>query len=111
LRQAVEKAPFMRGQAKLVGVEFGEMADLLFPPAPTEGRVFTLQALKGKLLEITTSGTKAFEALKKTKDIDRALPRLAAAAYLTEAFGYTQLELTERELGSGLIIEAGMKKR
>ena len=108
---AAGKAPFMKGKTKLVGVEFGEMADLLFPPAPTEGRAFTLQELKAKLREISTSGTQAFAALKKTKDIDRALPRLVAAAYLTEAFGYTRLELTERELGSGLIIEAGMKKR
>lgn len=111
LQPAAEKTPFMKGKAKLVGVEFGEMADLLFAPAPIEGRVFTLQQLKGKLEEITTAGPKAYAALKKTKDIDRALPRLAAAAYLTEVFGYTRLELTERELGSGLVIEAGMKKR
>jgi exopolyphosphatase/pppGpp-phosphohydrolase len=111
LRQTAETARFMRGKTKLVGVEFGEMAEVLFPPAPTEGRVFTLQELKGKLQEIITGATRGFAALKTTKDIDRALPRLAAAAYLTEAFGYTRLELTERELGSGLIIEAGMNKR
>jgi exopolyphosphatase/pppGpp-phosphohydrolase len=111
LRKAADKAPFMRGQAKLVGVEFGEMAELLFPSAPTEGRVFTLAELQRKLQEIMASGTSAFRALKKTKDIDRALPRLAAAVYLTEALGYTRLELTERELGAGLIIEAGMKPR
>jgi hypothetical protein len=33
------------------------------------------------------------------------------AVYLTEAFGYSQLELTERELGAGLIIETGSKGR
>ena len=55
LRQEALKAPFMKGKKKLVGVEFGEMADLLFPPAPLEGRVFTLQELKQKLHEITTS--------------------------------------------------------
>ena len=43
-------------------------------------------------------------------DIDRALPRLVAAVTLVEAFGYSQLELTERELGVGLIIEAGLRK-
>jgi hypothetical protein len=47
--------------------------------------------------------------LKKKKDIDRALPRLVVAAILTEELGYSRLELTETELGSGLIIEAGMK--
>ena len=111
LRMTAERRPFMKGKTKLVGVEFAEMAEVLFPPAPVEGRVFTLQDLKGRLQEIMASGTKGFQALKKTTDIDRALPRLVAAAHLTEAFGYTRLELTERELGSGLIIEAGMKKR
>ena len=32
------------------------------------------------------------------------------AAVLTELFGYDRLELTARELGTGLIIEAVMKK-
>ena len=99
----------MTGQRKLVGVEFGEMMEVLFEPAVLEGRVVTLQELKQKLHEITTSGAGAFEVLKKRKDIDRALPRLVVAATLTEQFGYSRLELTERELGTGLIIEAGMK--
>ena len=38
------------------------------------------------------------------------LSRLLVAATLTEEFGYSQIELTERELGTGLIIEAGTKK-
>lgn len=110
LRQEALKAPFMKGKRKLVGVEFGEMADVLFEPAELEGRVFTLQELKRKLHEITISRANAFQVLKKTKIIDRALPRLVVAASLTEEFGYSQLELTGRELGTGLIIEAGTKK-
>ena len=111
LRQEALKAPFMKGKKKLVGVEFGEMADVLFAPARLEGRVFTLQALKQRLHEITTSRASEFLMLKKKKDIDRALPRLVVAAFLTEELGYSRLELTERELGSGLIIEAGLKKQ
>ena len=108
LRQHTSNAAFMKGRKKLIGVEFGEMADVLFEPAELEGRVLTLAALKQKLEEIATSGGAAFQALKKKKDIDRALPRLAVAAALTEEFGYTELQLTARELGAGLIIEAGM---
>jgi hypothetical protein len=85
------------------------MADILFEPAELEGRILSLADLKRKLEQITTSGTEAFQALKKKKDIDRALPRLAVAAALTEEFGYSGLELTARELGAGLIIEAGIK--
>ena len=111
LKQEALKAPFMKGQKKLVGVEFGEMADVLFEPAELEGRVFTLQELKRRLEEITTSRGDAFQILKKKNIIDRALPRLVVAASLTEEFGYSRIELTERELGAGLIIEAGTKKR
>jgi exopolyphosphatase/pppGpp-phosphohydrolase len=111
LRQQALKAPFMKGRKRLVGVEFGEMADVLFEPAEIEGRVFTLEDLKQKLHQITSFRAGEFQAFKKKKDIDRALPRLVVAAVLTEAFGYSRLELTGRELGTGLIIEAGLKKR
>ena len=110
LRFEAARAPFMKGKKKLVGVEFGEMAEVLFEPAALEGRIFTLQALQRTLRGITTGTPKEFQSLKQKKDIDRALPRLVAAVVLTEAFGYSQIELTERELGVGLIIEAGMRE-
>jgi hypothetical protein len=96
----------MKGKEKLVGVEFAEMAEVLFEPAGIEGRVLTLQELKDRLRQIAGLGVGEFLALKKRQDIDRALPRLVVAAFLTEEFGYAGLELTERELGTGLIIEA-----
>jgi exopolyphosphatase/pppGpp-phosphohydrolase len=111
LLQQATKAPFMRGKKKLVGLEFGEMADVFFKPAELEGRIVTLQELKQKLDEIRALQSIDFQALKKTQDIDRALPRLVVAAVLTEEFGYGRIELTARELGVGLIIEAGMKTR
>jgi exopolyphosphatase/pppGpp-phosphohydrolase len=110
LLEQAANAPFMKGRQTLVGVEFAEMAEVLFPKAPTEGRVLTLQALQQRLQEIA-SQPGDFERLKQTDDIDRALPRLVAAAVFTEAFGYSQLELTDRQLGTGLIIEAGLARR
>ena len=110
LAQEAVKTPFMKGKKTLVGVEFREMAEILFEPAEVEGQVLTLQTLKQRLNRITTSRADEFQTLKKTKDIDRALPRLVVAAFLTEEFGYSGLELTARELGTGLIIDAGMKR-
>jgi exopolyphosphatase/pppGpp-phosphohydrolase len=109
LKQEWSRALFMKGKQKLVGVEFGDMTEVLFPPAKLEGRVLTLQALKDKLREVTTVSPDGFEALKNKKDIDRALPRLVVAVSMMETFGYSQMELTERELGAGLIIEAALK--
>jgi exopolyphosphatase/pppGpp-phosphohydrolase len=103
------KAPYMQGQRRLVGVEFEEMAELLFAPAETEGRVFGLGELERKLAEIEAQRGPALEALRQKPNVDRALPRLVVAATLTEAFGYSALELTARELGAGLIIEAGLR--
>jgi exopolyphosphatase/pppGpp-phosphohydrolase len=110
LRREAAKAPYMKGQKALIGVEFEEMVEILFEPAPVEGRVVSLTALKSKLSEISGSGVEAFRRLKQKQDIDRALPRLVVAATLTEEFGYSDLELTARELGAGLIIEAGLKR-
>ena len=109
LKQEASRAPFMKGKQKLVGVEFGDMAEVLFPPAELEGRILGIEALRDKLREVTTMDPDGFEALKTKNDIDRALPRLVVAVSMMEAFGYRQLELTERELGAGLIIEAGLK--
>jgi exopolyphosphatase/pppGpp-phosphohydrolase len=111
LRQEAAKAPFLRGQRKLVGVEFEEMAEVLFEPADAEGRVFALAALQARLREITALGPEEFERLRQKPDIDRALPRLVVAATLAEYFDYPAFEITARELGTGLIIEAGLTGR
>lgn len=109
LRREASKAPFMKGKQRLVGVEFGDMIDVLFGRGATEGRILTLKELHDRVNQITAAGASGFAALKKTPDIDRALPRLVAAEFLTGELGYSSLELTERELGTGLIIEAGAK--
>jgi hypothetical protein len=104
LIEEAQKCGFMKGQAKLVGVEFGDLIEVLFGGGPVEGRVLTAGELRGKLEELTAAGPSGFQALKKRADIDRALPRLVAALVLTEQFGYQSIELTDRELGVGLII-------
>jgi exopolyphosphatase/pppGpp-phosphohydrolase len=109
LKAEGSRAPFMKGKQKLIGVEFGDMTEVLFARAPLERRVLTLEALKARLRQIVAAGPGAFAALKKRKDIDRALPRLVVAVSMMEALGYTELELTERELGAGLIVEAGLQ--
>ena len=110
VKQEAAAAPFMKGRRKLVGVEFEEMAEVLFPAADSEGRVFMREDLEHRLDEIAASSSAEFEALKRKEDIDRALPRLVVAATLAEEFGYAAFELTARELGTGLIIEAGMQR-
>jgi exopolyphosphatase/pppGpp-phosphohydrolase len=108
LRQESSAAPFMKGHTALVGVEFMEMADVLFGGVP-DGHVFTLTELTARLDRITAAPAE-FAALKRTDNIDRALPRLVVAVDLMEAFGYKELSVTSRQLGTGLIIEAGLRR-
>ena len=97
----------MRGEARLVGVEFMEMAKVLFKEVP-DGYAFTLGELRTRLNAIAAASSE-FWMLKSTEDIDRALPRLVVAVDLMETFGYGELLVTSRQLGAGLIIEAGLR--
>jgi exopolyphosphatase/pppGpp-phosphohydrolase len=106
LRAETSAAPFMKGHATLAGVEFMEMAKVLFREVP-DGHVFTLAELKARL-DAIAAATSDFSMLKSTEDIDRALPRLVVAVDLMETFGYSELTVTSRQLGVGLIIEAGL---
>ena len=99
----------MKGHSALAGVEFMEMAEILFAEVP-DGHVFTLTELKAKLDAIAASPDE-FGRLKTIDDIDRALPRLVVAVDMIEAFGYTEMSVTSRQLGAGLIIEAGLRGR
>jgi exopolyphosphatase/pppGpp-phosphohydrolase len=110
LRLEAAGAGFMRGRRALVGVEFEEMAEVLFEPAPTEGRVLTRAVLRRRLDQIASSSAD-FALLKQQNNIDRALPRLVTAVVFAELFDYAQLELTSRQLGAGLIIESALNKQ
>ena len=107
LQTETSAAPFMRGEARLVGVEFMEMAKVLFKEVP-DGYVFTLGELKARLDAIAADRL-GFGPLRMMDDIDRALPRLVVAVDLMETFGYGELLVTSRQLGAGLIIEAGLR--
>ena len=108
LLQEAAQAAFMRGHSRLVGVEFMEMAEVLFEPVP-DGHSYSLATLQQRL-EAIASRPAEFEQLKRTKDIDRALPRLVVAVALMEHYGYSELVVTNRQLGTGLIIEAGLRQ-
>ena len=110
LEEEAAKAPFMRGRKKLVGVEFGDMIEVFFGESLVDGRVLSVQDLKGRLDDLARLDEGGFAALKLRKEIDRALPRLAAATLFAEMLGYDAIELTDRELGAGLVIEAGQRR-
>jgi hypothetical protein len=52
-----------------------------------------------------------FGQLKKVKDIDAILPRLVVLEQTLSLFGYREIQVFERELGVGLIVEKGIQSR
>ena len=52
-----------------------------------------------------------FGQLKKVKDIDEILPRLVVLEQTLSLFGYREIQVFERELGVGLIVEKGIQSR
>ena len=49
-----------------------------------------------------------FRELKKVKNIDEILPRLVVLEQTLMTFGYREIQVFERELGVGLIVEKGV---
>ena len=49
-----------------------------------------------------------FSQLKKVQNIDEILPRLVVLEQTLITFGYREIQVFERELGVGLIVEKGV---
>ena len=52
-----------------------------------------------------------FAELKKVKDIDEILPRLVVLEQTLTTFGYHEIQVYERELGVGLIVEKSIESK
>lgn len=50
-----------------------------------------------------------FSELKKMKNIDEVLPRLVVLEQTLMTFGYREIQVFERELGVGLIVEKSIQ--
>ena len=93
------------------GIEFGEMVSVFFDDAELEERTLTVVQMQHALDRVTAMSRDAFATFLAKRDTDRALPRLVVAVTLGEVFGYPEIVLTERELGTGLIIEGASNRQ
>jgi len=93
----------------LVGIELDEMAMHLLKTKKVDGARITLSALTKYIEKLKRQDAEEFAELKKERDIDRVLPRLVAVEYVLRHTGYRSVGVVSRELGVGLIIEAGLK--
>jgi exopolyphosphatase/pppGpp-phosphohydrolase len=97
------------GRRGLVGIELDEMAKYLLKKKSVDGARIKRGALRKHIEKLKRQDADRFAELKKENDIDRVLPRLVAVEYVLERAGYPSVVVVSRELGVGLIIEAGLK--
>jgi hypothetical protein len=64
-----------------------------------------------KVAELKAIPEAEFEKLKNVKNIEAFLPRLVVADQSLSTFGYNEMQVFERELGVGLIVEQGVPSR
>jgi hypothetical protein len=95
------------GRQDLVGIELDEMATYLLRKTKVDGARITLSALNKAIAKLRREDASTFSELKKERDIDHVLPRLVAVEYVLRQTGYRSVGVVSRELGVGLIIEAG----
>ena len=74
-----------------------------------EGATTALPPTKEEIEKLRAQTARQFSRLKELADIDRVLPRMVALEYILETARYPSVRVVERELGVGLIIEAGSK--
>ena len=101
---------FVAGRHDFFGIELDEMATYLLKKKNVSGARIKLSVLRKHIDKLRAQTAEQFSALKKVREIDRVLPRMVALEYILTKAGYRSVVVVSRELGVGLIIEAGLKK-
>jgi exopolyphosphatase/pppGpp-phosphohydrolase len=104
-------AGFMKNRHGYAGVEMENVARYLLSQAKVDGIRISLDMVSRKLAALRALSEVEFSRLKKGKDIDEILPRLIVLEQTFITFGYSEIQVFERELGVGLIVEKGLRKR
>jgi hypothetical protein len=68
----------------------------------------SLDTVAGKTAALRDMTENEFAALKQVKNIDAILPRIVVLEQTLVKFGYREMQVFERELGVGLIVEKGI---
>jgi exopolyphosphatase / guanosine-5'-triphosphate,3'-diphosphate pyrophosphatase len=100
---------FAAGRQGLIGIELDEMATYLLRKKDVSGARIKLSDLRKHIAKLRGQTPEQFSVLKKAREIDRVLPRMIALEYILTKTGYRSVTVVSRELGVGLIIEAGLR--
>src|SRR5262245_13025850 len=101
-------ADFMRNRDRYTGVEMKDAARYLLSQDQVDGVSISLDMVSRKLVALRAMSEVEFSQLKKVENIDEILPRLVVLEQTLIIFGYREIQVFERELGVGLIVEKGL---
>jgi hypothetical protein len=102
-------AGFMKNRDGYVGVEMEDVARYLLSQDPVDRVLISLEMVSRKIAALRAMPEAEFSQLKKVKNIDEILPRLVVLEQTLITFGYREMQVFERELGVGLIVEKGIQ--
>ena len=98
------------GRQAVFGIELDEMARHVLKKKNVSGARIKLSVLRKHIEKLKAQNAEKFSELKKVHEIDRVLPRMVAVEYILKNAGYPSVGVVSRELGVGLIIEAGLRQ-
>lgn len=104
-------ADFMKDRDGYAGVEMEDAARYLLSQDRVDGVRISLETVAQKITALNAMSREEFGQLKKAKDIDEILPRLVVLEQTLTIFGYREMQVFERELGVGLIVEKGLPSK
>ena len=85
-----------------------DAARYLLSQDQVDGVLISLDTVTRKMAALRVMPEGEFSQLKKVKNIDEILPRLVVLEQTLITFGYREIQVFERELGVGLIVEKGV---
>jgi hypothetical protein len=101
-------AVFMKNRDGYIGVEMEHVARHLLSLDRADDVAISLDTVAGKMAALRDMTENEFAALKQVKNIDAILPRIVVLEQTLVKFGYREMQVFERELGVGLIVEKGI---
>ena len=103
------RADFMKSRRGYAGVEMEDVARYILSQDRVDGVRISLDTISGKIAALRNLSAADFSELKKMKNIDEVLPRLVVLEQTLMTFGYREIQVFERELGVGLIVEKSIQ--
>ena len=105
-------ADFMKNRDGYAGVEMEGCGPLpSIPKIAVDGVRLSLETVSKKIAALKAMSDVEFGELKKVKILTKSCRDSVVLEQTMRTFGYREIQVFERELGAGLIIEKGIPSR